>query len=123
WPGRWRSRLKRVLEECRQGPVVGPAIQAKETKAMSQPAHKIRFGVLQVTIWRNTSDKGTWYSAVPTRSYKQGDETWKETDSLGADDLLIMAELLRQAFSWIAKQAQADSKARKAREEANTSVE
>jgi hypothetical protein len=79
---------------------------------MSQPAHKIRFGVLQVTIWRNTSDKGTWYSAVPTRSYKQGDETWKETDSLSADDLLPMAELLRQTFSWIARQLQADSKAR-----------
>ncbi len=90
---------------------------------MSQPAHKLRFGVLQVTIWRNTSDKGTWYSAIPKRSYKQGDETWKETDSLGADDLLAMAELLRQAFSWIAKQMQADSKARKAREEANSTAD
>ena len=56
---------------------------------MSQPAHKIRIGVLQVTIWRNTGDKGKWYSVVPTRSYKQGDETWKETDSLGFDDLLL----------------------------------
>jgi len=90
---------------------------------MSQPAHKIRFGVLQVTIWRNTSDKGIWYSAVPTRSYKQGDETWKETDSLSADDLLPMAELLRQAFSWIARQMQADSTARKAREEAKNSAD
>ncbi|HLJ92767.1 MAG TPA: hypothetical protein VKU02_06175 [Gemmataceae bacterium] len=90
---------------------------------MSQPAHKLRFGVLQVTIWRNTGEKGPWYSAVPTRSYKQGDETWKETDSLGADDLLPMAELLRQAFSWIAKQMQADAKAKKARQEANTSVD
>jgi hypothetical protein len=90
---------------------------------MSSPAHKIRFSNLQVTIWRNTSEKGPWYSAVPTRSYKNGDETWKESDSLGADDLLIMAELLRQAFSWITKQMQADSKAKKAREEANTSAD
>ena len=90
---------------------------------MSKPAHKIRFGVLQVTIWRNSSDKGTWYSVVPARSYKQGDETWKETDSLGFDDLLPMAELHRQAFAWIAKQMQADTKARKAREEATASGE
>lgn len=90
---------------------------------MSQPAHKIRFGVLQVTIWRNSSDKGSWYSAVPTRSYKQGDDTWKETDSLATDDLLPMAELFRQAFSWIARQIQADSKARKAREEAKDSTD
>jgi hypothetical protein len=88
-----------------------------------QPAHKIRFGVLQVTIWRNVGEKGPWYSAVPTRSYKKGDDAWAESDSLNADDLLIMAELLRQAFSWIAKQMQADSKAKKARQEANTSVD
>ena len=60
---------------------------------MSQPAHKIRIGVLQVTIWRNQSEKGIWYSVIPARSYKQGDATWKETDSLGFDDLLTMAKL------------------------------
>ncbi len=87
---------------------------------MSSPAHKLRVGNLQVTIWRNTSrEKGTtWYSFDPVRSYKQGDETWKETTSLGQDDALIMAELLRQAWAWAAKQQQADYKARKAREEA-----
>jgi len=86
---------------------------------MSTPAHKIRVGNLSVTIWRNTSEKGVWYSAKPNRSYKKDDDAWKDTDSLGYDDLLTMAELLRQAFAWIARQVQADSKARKAREEAN----
>lgn len=86
---------------------------------MSKPAHKIRFGNLSVTIWRNSSDKGTWYSVTPSRSYKQGDETWKESDSLGADDLLPMAELHRQAFAWISKQMEADAKARRARQDAD----
>jgi hypothetical protein len=80
---------------------------------MSTPAHKIRRGVLQVTIWRNTSDKGTWYSVIPTRSYKQGDDAWKETDSLNADDLLPMSKLLDLADTWIMHQQQADAKARK----------
>jgi hypothetical protein len=80
---------------------------------MSKPAHKIRSGALQVTIWRNTSDKGTWYSVNPARGYKQGDETWKETDSLGFDDLLAMAKLLDLAHTWIMHQQQADAKARK----------
>jgi hypothetical protein len=80
---------------------------------MSKPAHKIRIGVLQVTIWRNQSEKGTWYSVIPARSYKQGDETWKETDSLNADDLLPMAKLLDQAHTWIMHQQQADAKARR----------
>jgi len=92
---------------------------------MAQPAHKIRISNLSVTIWRNTSiEKGTcWYTVNPSRSYKVGDETWKESDSLGFDDLLIMAELHRQAFAWIARQQHADSKARKAKEKAASSDE
>jgi len=85
---------------------------------MSQPAHKIRDGVLQVTIWRNSSEKGIWYSVVPTRSYKPDEDTWKETDSLNADDCLAMAELIRDAYAWIKMQRRADAKARKESERA-----
>jgi hypothetical protein len=92
--------------------MVGPETQGKET-LMSQPAHKIRIGTLQVTIWRNHADNNTWYSVIPTRGYKKGDE-WKETESLNADDLLPMAKLLDQAHTWVVNQQQADSKARKA---------
>jgi hypothetical protein len=80
---------------------------------MSQPAHKIRSGALQVTIWRNSGDKGNFYSVVPTRSYKQGEDSWKETDSLNFDDLLTMRKLLDLAHTWIMHQQQADAKARK----------
>lgn len=79
----------------------------------NKPAHRIRLGVLQATIWRNTSDKGTWYSVTSSRSYRQDDDIWKETDSLGFDDLLAMAKLLDQAHTWIVNQQQADAKARK----------
>ena len=85
---------------------------------MSKPAHKISNGVLRVTIWRNQGEKGNWYSVVPTRSYKQGDETWKQTDSLGFDDLLPMAKLFDEAHSWILDQQRADAKARKESEQA-----
>jgi hypothetical protein len=85
---------------------------------MSQPAHKIRSGVLQVTIWRNRGEKGNWYSVIPSRSYKNGDDTWKETDSLGFDDLLTMAKLFDLAHTWIMHQQQADAKARKESQQA-----
>lgn len=85
---------------------------------MSKPAHKIRSGVLQVTIWRNAGDKGTWYSVIPSRSYKQSDDAWKESDSLGFDDLLTMGKLLDLAHTWIMHQQQADAKARKEAEQA-----
>jgi hypothetical protein len=85
---------------------------------MSKPAHKIRNGVLQVTICRNTGDNGNWYSVVPSRSYKQGDDAWKESDSLSSDDLLPMAKLLDLADTWIMHQKQADAKARRDAEQA-----
>ena len=50
---------------------------------------------------------------MPTRSYKQGDDAWKETDSLNFDDLLTMAKLLDLAHTWIMHQQQADQKAKK----------
>ncbi|WP_152054198.1 hypothetical protein [Tautonia marina] len=80
---------------------------------MSQPAHKIRIGVLQVTIWRNHGENGPWYSVVPSRSYKNGDETWQQSDKLRFDDLLTMAKLLDQAHSYIASQMKSDAKARR----------
>jgi hypothetical protein len=84
---------------------------------MTSPAHKLRDGCLQVVIWRNTSTGGqTYYTANPVRSYKQGDETWKETDSMGQDDLLAMAELLREAYAWIRMQKRADAKSAKERD-------
>jgi len=80
---------------------------------MATPAHKLRRGVLSVTIWRNTRENGTWYSVIPSRGYKEGDDAWKETDSLNADDLLPMAKLLDLADTWIIHQQLADAKARK----------
>ena len=79
---------------------------------MTKPVHKIRLGGLQATVWKNHGDKGSWYSVIPCRSYRQ-EENWKETDSLGFDDLLPMAKLLDLAHSWIMHQHQADAKGRK----------
>jgi hypothetical protein len=77
---------------------------------MSTPAHKLRDGCLQVVIWRNTSTEGkTYYSAIPQRSFRNGDDAWRETDSLNGDDLLAMAELLREAYQWIRMQKRADA--------------
>ena len=88
-------------------------LKEKETTMSQQPAHRIRRGALQVTIWRNHGERGNWYSVIPSRGYKQGDDAWKETDSLNADDLLPMAKLLDLADTWIMHQQHADAKGRK----------
>ena len=84
---------------------------------MTSPAHKIRIGTLQATIWRNSGDKGTWYTVNLTRGYKV-EEGWRETDNLGFDDLLTAAKLLDQSHSWITHQLEADRKGRKQSEQA-----
>lgn len=81
---------------------------------MSQPAMKLRDGCLQVCIWRNTSTSGnTYYSLTPQRSFRASDDSWRETDSLNAEDALPMAELLKEAYAWIRMQKRADAKGRK----------
>jgi hypothetical protein len=80
------------------------AMSNKETS--NKPAHRVRAGAIEVAVWRNESEKaGVWYSVTMARSYKQGDE-WKQTDSFGQDDLLILAKLLDMAHTWIISQPQ-----------------
>jgi hypothetical protein len=71
----------------------------------NKPAHKIRAGAIELSIWKNDGEKGSWYSVTATRSYKQG-EDWKQTDSFGQDDLLLLSKLFDQAHTWIMGQQQ-----------------
>jgi hypothetical protein len=57
----------------------------ERNQTMTSPAIKFRDGTFQVTIWRNTGDRGTYYTLNPTRSYKSGDDAWKVTD-MSVDD-------------------------------------
>jgi hypothetical protein len=59
----------------------------------AKPAHKISHRGLAITIWKNDGKNGPWYSVTPSRVYKQ-DEQWKDRDSFGEDDLLLLAELV-----------------------------
>ena len=79
---------------------------------MASPAHKIRRSNLQAVIWRNHGEKGTWYSVQITRGFKS-DEGWRNTESLGQDDLLPAKKLLDQADTWIQHQLAADAKGRR----------
>jgi len=76
----------------------------------AKPAHKIRHRDIAVTIWKNDGKNGAWYSVITSRRYKHNDE-WKESDSFNEDDLLLLAQLLTEAHSWIRSAAQAERKA------------
>lgn len=64
-----------------------------------QPAAKFRIGLVTATVWRNEN----FYNVTLVRSYKDGPD-WKETDSLGHNDLLNAAKVLQRAEEYIADQ-------------------
>ncbi len=66
----------------------------------NRPVDKVRIGNITAAIFENSGQKGTFYSVKLERGYKDG-ETWKNTDSLGRDDLLVAAKALDKAHDRI----------------------
>src|SRR5262249_36443873 len=84
-----------------------PAEEKSTMNDKRKPAHQIRNGRLTVTIWKVDSTKGSFYSAVPSRSYRK-DNQWKDSDNFDCDDLLALAKLLDQAHTWIVNAEQSE---------------
>lgn len=62
------------------------------------PVAKLRDGLLNLAIWERETDNGVFYNVTLERRYTNKDGEWASTQSLGEDDLLGMAELMRQAY-------------------------
>lgn len=65
-----------------------------------KPVSEVRIGHIKAAIWKNETDKGAFYNVTLTRLYREGD-SWKSSDSLGRDDLLLAAKVLSAAHSKI----------------------
>ena len=70
-----------------------------------RPVDTVRYRNIKVSIWQNEGERGTYYSATLTRSYRTADGGWKDTNSFSGLDLLIAAEAMREASSRILKLA------------------
>src|ERR1019366_8245245 len=70
------------------------------TETSNAPVHTIRVNGIRASIWKNETDKGPRYNTTFERSYRDGEE-WKNSDSYGREDLLVLAFVSRQAFAWI----------------------
>ena len=89
----------------------------KTEKTANRPVQTIRYGSVRAAIWRNIVDNGNasrpLYCVTFSRSYKDGENAWKESASFGADDLLLLAKAADEAHTWITKQRSADAIAEK----------
>jgi hypothetical protein len=84
----------------------------KNEKASNRPAHTIRYGAVRAAIWRNIVDNGNasrpLYCVTFSRSYKDGENHWKENASFATDDLLVLAKAADEAHTWITRQRSVD---------------
>lgn len=82
--------------------------QTKPTQPKTLPVHKIRYGLISASIWRQESEKGPMFNVTFQRSYKDGDE-WKTSTSFGQQNLLVLGLLSTKAFEWIGSQSQTET--------------
>lgn len=77
-----------------------------------KPAHVARYGAIKAAVWRNVSDNGNatrpMYNVTFSRSYKDGEE-WRDSQSFGADDLLVLSKLANDCHTWIFDQRTRDA--------------
>ncbi len=73
-----------------------------------KPVHEVRVGSVKAAIWENQTENGARHNVTFERLYKSDDE-WKQTQSFGRDDLLVLAKVADQAHTWIFENARAST--------------
>lgn len=79
------------------------------TQEKTKPVAEIRVGRIKAAIWKNTNENGDLYNVTFSRLYRldeakrdnKKDKGWRNSDSFGRDDLLLLAKVADQAHSYI----------------------
>ena len=78
-------------------------------KAKNAPAHKERLGAVSVVAWENTMNvqgrEVTTFNVKLSRSYKDRNNNWAESDSLRMNDIPKAIEALREMYLWLCRGA------------------
>jgi len=81
------------------------AVAANDEQATgrgARPVATFKQGGVEVSVWRNSSEKGDMYNTTIRNSYKDNESgEWKETASFSPTDLAVLAQLSAQAFQVI----------------------
>ncbi len=81
---------------------------APAERAKAHPVHEVRFGRIVAAVWENRSEQGgIRHNVTVTRIYRLQDQ-WRETQSFGRDDLLLVAKVLDCCHTWIHQHASSD---------------
>ena len=64
----------------------------------NQPELKIKAGAVTATVWKNSTDNGSYETVQLARNYKDAQGQWKSTGSLRLNDLPKATLLLQKAY-------------------------
>ena len=69
------------------------------TDSNRKPIHELRLGRVKAAIWQHETEKGTHCNVTFSKLYLDKDNKWKDTQSFGKADLLLLSEVAREAAS------------------------
>ena len=72
-----------------------------ESSEKNRPVAEFRINGVKAVVWENETRNGSMFNTTLVRVYKDKDEEWKETNSLGRDDLLAARKVPDEAHSFI----------------------
>ena len=75
--------------------------QRPEANGANKPVHTVRHRSIKATIWKNETANGPMYNVTVLRSYKDDNGEWKDSNSIGYDDLMNVAALMYEAHAYI----------------------
>ncbi len=65
----------------------------------NSPLKVIRDGAIKATIWRNDGEHGTYLTVTFARTFTKDDQV-EDSNSFKGRDMLVLAEIARQAYCW-----------------------
>ena len=72
-----------------------------DSSEKTQPEAEFRINCVKAVVWRNDTRNGHMFNTTLIRVYKDAEDEWRETHSLGRDDLLAAGKVLDEAHSFI----------------------
>lgn len=78
-----------------------------KSESKAQPAHRVKIGYVEATVWRNEGDTGVWFNITVRRSWKNDQDEWQESNSYGTREACQLVQAVQMANAW-AVQAEMD---------------
>ena len=78
-----------------------PTEEQQTEASANKPVHTVRHRSIKAAFWKNETSNGPMYNVTVVRSYRDDNGDWKDSQSIGYDDLMNVAALMYEAHAYI----------------------